>query len=888
MADSLPAVADRFRAQVLAGDRQAAGELVRAYGQTYEVLQQQMAALLAKMQAAEVMDQPVRLSWLYEQQRLAQLQQQALALFAGFAERADATIVAQQQAAFALGEQSAQELLAAAFSTTPSGAIAATFNRLPSGALRELMGTLQDGSPLRDLLATFGEAAAADLQRALVTGVATGQSPQQIAYALRQALGGSLTRALTISRTESLRSYRTAALETYRANDDVVKGWVWLASLSSRTCAYCISMNGSFHKLEEPFASHPRCLTPGAVVTGARVLATTARRYDGEVVDIVTAAGHELTVTPNHPVLTPEGWVAASLLHEGDDVVSSRNPERVSALVDPDHYQRPALVEDVARACGGAARVAARAVPVAPEDFHGDGLGSEVCVVRTDGLLRERLDAALAQPQAEQFLCRRHVRAVQFAALGDAALDVERERLAADGGVGRFGVALALLGRAGGLEQPVGFDGATDRHARIEQSPAHRRTGRAEGFGDGFLGRAGDVARDDLGVGQGASVACARLGSDDRQELGFGAPQTALLEDATQAAGAGVVARGGSLAALAGHVIADRILQVRRRRWRGHVYNLETATGWYIANGIVTHNCRCTNAPITKTYEELGIKTTAKETRVEVPDGATWFAQQPEATQRAVLGPAKYAAYRDGQIALADLRGFRTDPRWGPVGYERSLQDALASAQARGGKVPVLPSPAAAPRVPKAVPRREALARLGTGKAAPGERLPQRTPQSILDTEKAIRSNATESAYVFDRGGSLRFTTRGETARVGFTRSQVGQLRDAIVTHNHPGPDLSLSVEDVKTAATYRAREIRAVTSKAVYSLQAPAAGWDARYWTEVLQPSLDKHIAAVSAELRQTVYTAAERRQVINHEVWTRVSQETGLAYRRETLPRA
>jgi len=30
---------------------------------------------------------------------------------------------------------------------------------------------------------------------------------------------------------------------------------------------------------------------------------------------------------------------------------------------------------------------------------------------------------------------------------------------------------------------------------------------------------------------------------------------------------------------------------------RTHVYNLQTATGMYVANGIVTHNCRCFLAP---------------------------------------------------------------------------------------------------------------------------------------------------------------------------------------------------------------------------------------------------------------------------------------------------
>jgi SPP1 gp7 family putative phage head morphogenesis protein len=109
------------------------------------------------------------------------------------------------------------------------------------------------------MLQTFGPAAATSIQQALVGGIASGQGPAVIARTIRADLGGNLTRALTVSRTEILRSFNSAALSTYRANSDVVRGWVWLASLSSRTCGFCISMNGTFHELSEAFASHPRC-----------------------------------------------------------------------------------------------------------------------------------------------------------------------------------------------------------------------------------------------------------------------------------------------------------------------------------------------------------------------------------------------------------------------------------------------------------------------------------------------------------------------------------------------------------------------------------------------------------------------------------------------------
>jgi hypothetical protein len=41
--------------------------------------------------------------------------------------------------------------------------------------------------------------------------------------------------------------------------------------------------------------------------------------------------------------------------------------------------------------------------------------------------------------------------------------------------------------------------------------------------------------------------------------------------------------------------------------------------------------------------------------------------------QQAILGPAKFALYRDSKLAPSDLVGFQQDVRWGWTGYERTL-----------------------------------------------------------------------------------------------------------------------------------------------------------------------------------------------------------------------
>lgn len=142
-------------------------------------------------------------------------------------------------------------------------------------------------------------------------------------------------------------------------------------------------------KCREFSLAHPRCVAEGTAVEplGA-ITAGYMARWVGPAVVIRTAGGSRLTVTPNHPVLTGRGWVAAKFLNEGDQVV--RRTGEVGRADDgtlPTYRhlnQVPALIEDVfdALRAGGSD---ASAVP-APEDFHGDAerMVGEVHVVDAD------------------------------------------------------------------------------------------------------------------------------------------------------------------------------------------------------------------------------------------------------------------------------------------------------------------------------------------------------------------------------------------------------------------------------------------------------------------------------------------------------------------------
>ncbi|MBI2954243.1 MAG: hypothetical protein HYY30_08015 [Chloroflexi bacterium] len=182
-------IAERHRKALLANERKAATEMVYAYGEAWKRIKAQSDDLLRKVAEARAAGQDVKLSWLFQAERLRILQQQAEAEIRRFAQYAEQSIIAQQAEAVRAAQEHVEQLALAGLGEPPPG-VTATFARLPTGALTDLVGFTSDGSPLRDLLDELGPEASASVRKALITGVATGQNPRVIAGWMRQALGG--------------------------------------------------------------------------------------------------------------------------------------------------------------------------------------------------------------------------------------------------------------------------------------------------------------------------------------------------------------------------------------------------------------------------------------------------------------------------------------------------------------------------------------------------------------------------------------------------------------------------------------------------------------------------------------------------------------------------
>jgi hypothetical protein len=324
---------------------------------------------------------------------------------------------------------------------------------------------------------------------------------------------------------------------------------------------------------------HPNCF-PGFVSVSAPsgVSAADSRWYEGELVVVHTALGNELSVTPNHPILTPEGWVAAGALEVGQHVVSYNGEvERVNDM-SPDDQQVPASIGEVFDALRHSSGVTTVSVPSSAEQFHGDGSDSEVEIVLVDRLLQDGAEPDKLEGNSERPLFVGGMRFGSLLADGSLHKVVRAASHTSDGRVGASSDGQTL---SGGHTRHSAFHDFTEvgTNATRDEPLADLGLSRSETLADLALGHSGGLEGDRLVKPDGLTAR--------REPLPRDAGETSVDGLDADADGGRDLAR-----ALASRVTPDYVIGIERRVFAGHVYNLQSGDGWYVAGSIVVHNCR--------------------------------------------------------------------------------------------------------------------------------------------------------------------------------------------------------------------------------------------------------------------------------------------------------
>jgi hypothetical protein len=129
---------------------------------------------------------------------------------------------------------------------------------------------------------------------------------------------------------------------------------------------------------QDKFNNDPAChcvLPDTEVSIVGDLLGATRSWHEGEVIELVRRSGKKLTVTPNHPVLTNRGWIAAKFVCQGDKIFNGTSSKSlfVSGKAGIDFDKIPTRASDLYAAATISGVTSVITTSATSNDFHGDG-----------------------------------------------------------------------------------------------------------------------------------------------------------------------------------------------------------------------------------------------------------------------------------------------------------------------------------------------------------------------------------------------------------------------------------------------------------------------------------------------------------------------------------
>lgn len=490
---------------------------------------------------------------------------------------------------------------------------------------------------------------------AIRTGYLTGQTTQQIVHSV---LGGvsaksrlvtpgtinsfrnsvySNTRTVLQSFANETRNRVYEENEKYFGSKDDYK-YEYLSTLDSRTCLVCGELSGKlFKSLKDSPAlpQHRGCVLDGTLVsTVGGISKVYKRRYKGLLYRITTASGNTLTVTPNHPILTDKGFIRAHLLNVGDNVVSDDGLETLD-IIGEGKDNRQALIQDVFRSFRKNPSMVSCTMPAAAEDFHGDTVYNKVHIVTADRELRSKRNVSFFKDFVKKFFIRRFNPIDTKTHKGGFFPFFDRLFSAFTRFMRIFRKFINLFFCVMSHSFKLLFVRISHRDIVAPEKSNNLCSGKAEPFCN--------ASNTDSMIVKFKNFINAKI-------IGKVSPSGAdagSVHDVADNVFGNTELSSNIFDRYSTQIKIDRITDVDVIKKSCHVYNLETENGWYIANGIITHNCRCLIIP----YFNIDNDTKASKNGY-VDSNVTfekWLDEQDEKTQQEVLGKTRYNLYKNGE-----------------------------------------------------------------------------------------------------------------------------------------------------------------------------------------------------------------------------------------------
>lgn len=246
-------VLDAYLELVFAADTKVTNRLVTDHDAAMRSVRPLMA------DALDELTDPFDADAMFASKKWQRLESEVSEVIGAYSPRAARAIEDGTASAIHLANQSMDQSWTAMALDMNNPKIAGKWATMPDRAFADMVGRLQDGSPLSDLLDGLPAATNKEMRRGLLRGIALGENADVVGRRVAAATGLPRYRAVSISRTTILNSYRETSRRGYASHPDLVDGWFWQSAQNTRTCMACLERDGTLYPLNEPMSAHPQC-----------------------------------------------------------------------------------------------------------------------------------------------------------------------------------------------------------------------------------------------------------------------------------------------------------------------------------------------------------------------------------------------------------------------------------------------------------------------------------------------------------------------------------------------------------------------------------------------------------------------------------------------------
>jgi hypothetical protein len=329
------------------------------------------------------------------------------------------------------------------------------------------------------------------------------------------------------------------------------------------------------------------CLHPDSVVDASNIKALTRRYYKGIMIRIELPSGDKLTVTPNHPVLTVDGWAFAKAINKGDSVLGCFGGDRSIKGLNVKYVKTTIEQEFNSFSELGAVMRVKRAIV----NFHGEIPDHDIDIVNANGLLWNTGKSHITDAFNKKILTYTDFGAGKL--FSDCLLNgrffMPITSFCSDCIVSIFGKRLPIL------ERVVGH--SVEHSLRFIPS---FHTSKLQSFFNGLSAISSFLVysfyRKPLSV-IGNHIIKYFLAAKNTICSGSLGPAPDFNSGINNNFLNGVIRNIKSMHTgshgSASNISVNNVVSIEHIEYSGHVYNIETDSNIYLSEGVINHNCRC-------------------------------------------------------------------------------------------------------------------------------------------------------------------------------------------------------------------------------------------------------------------------------------------------------